>query len=214
MFLLSVVPVLGIFAMATLYVISGFKDIKKLDTISNAVVYSTKVSEVVHNLQKERGSSAGFISSKGIKFTDELRGIRKDTDQSMAQLDSYYKSLDRSEYSGDFLQKIDKAINNLSKLKDIREKVDSLSVAVSVPVDYYTATNGDFLNSIEEITKMSQNAEVNNNINAFVNFLYSKERAGLERAVLSSTFSADNFANGFYERFIGLLNAQDIYVKV
>ncbi len=213
MFLLSVVPVLGIFAMATLYVISGFKDIKKLDTISNAVVYSTKVSEVVHNLQKERGSSAGFISSKGAKFADELRGIRKDTDQSMAQLDSYYKSLDRSEYSGDFLQKIDKAINNLSKLKDIREKVDSLSVAVSVPVDYYTATNGDFLNSIEEITKMSQNAEVNNNINAFVNFLYSKERAGLERAVLSSTFSADNFANGFYERFIGLLNAQDIYMS-
>lgn len=213
MFLLSVVPILAMSVSLVVYAISGYKEVKNLDAISSVISYATKASELVHNLQKERGSSAGFISSKGEKFSKELEAIRKDTDTALATLTHYYNTLDKSAINDELNAKISKAMGDLSKLSEIRSGVGSLSVAVGVPVEYYTTTNGDFLLSIEEIIKMSSNAKINNKINAFVNFLYSKERAGLERAVLSSTFSADVFTSGFYERFIGLLNAQDTYMS-
>ncbi len=213
MFLLSVVPIVTIFFIMAAYANGSYKQSKNLQNIADAVVYATKASELVHNLQKERGASAGFVSSKGVKFEKELGVIKGDTNIALASLQQNYQSLLHKGIDPDMMSKIQKAMDDLTKLEEIRSSVANLSIAVGVSVDYYSSTNKDFLESIENITKMSTNAAINNKINAFVNFLYSKERAGLERAVLSSTFSADAFANGFYEKYIGLLNAQDIYMS-
>jgi methyl-accepting chemotaxis protein len=44
------------------------------------------------------------------------------------------------------------------------------------------------------------------------NFLKSKERAGIERAVLSGTFGANKWKEGFYAKFITLLAEQSSYL--
>ncbi|MCK9472371.1 nitrate- and nitrite sensing domain-containing protein [Sulfurimonas sp.] len=212
MALIVTVPITVLLILFGMGSYKSYKEVKTLNHIQEMVGFAQKSSSLVHNLQKERGASAGVISSKGAKFSSELSSIRKDTDQTLADLQSYYSSMALDAYSQELKSKMANALQNLKKLKGIREQVDSLSVAVSIPVVYYTKTNNDFIASIEEIAKMSSNAQMNNLINAFVNLLASKERAGLERAVLSSTFSGDKFAPGFYERFIGLLNAQEIFM--
>lgn len=212
MALMVFVPIVAILISLGIDSYKSYEEVKTLKQIQEMVGFSQKSSLLVHNLQKERGSSAGFISSKGANFSSELSIIRKDTDQTLAQLQTYHSSMKIDTYSQDLKSKIQNAMQNLQKLQSIREQVNSLSVAVGIPVSYYTKTNNDFIASIEEIAKMSSNAQMNNLVSAFVNFLASKERAGLERAVLSSTFSGDKFAPGFYEKFIGLLNAQDIFM--
>lgn len=214
MALMVVVPVFVIFITLGISSYDNYKKVQNLKSISLMVSYATKASELVHNLQKERGSSAGFISSKGAKFSTELQAIRKDTDKALADVTKNYKEeLHVDALSKDLQAKIAKAFESLSKIQTIRSEVDSLGVAVGVPVGYYTNLNNDFIASIEEMVKMSSNAEMNNLINAFVNFLSAKERSGIERAVLSSTFSQDAFAPGFYEKFIGLLNGQEIFTN-
>jgi len=213
MALIVVVPIFVIAISLGTDSYRSYKEVKVLKHIEEMVGYSKKSSALVHNLQKERGASAGFISSKGEKFSSELQGIRKDTDKTLAELNEYYKTMEVAFYAQSLRSKMSKSFDMLLKLQEIRGQVDGLSVAVAVPVGYYTALNGSFINSIEEVAKMSSNADMNNAINAFVNFLSSKERSGIERAVLSSTFSRDNFAPGFYEKFIGLLNAQEIFMN-
>ncbi|MDD5373125.1 MAG: nitrate- and nitrite sensing domain-containing protein [Sulfurimonas sp.] len=214
MALMVFVPVIVIFITLGISSYKNYQEVQALKSISLMVSFATKASELVHNLQKERGASAGFISSKGAKFSSELQAIRKDTDKALAEAAKNYKEdLDVGHLSKDLQAKIAKAFDSLSKIGSIRSGVDSLGVAVSVPVSYYTDLNNDFIISIEEMVKMSSNAEMNNLINAFVNFLSAKERSGIERAVLSSTFSQDKFAPGFYEKFIGLLNGQEIFTN-
>ncbi len=53
-----------------------------------------------------------------------------------------------------------------------------MSVAVDIPVSYYTKVNNAFIDSIEEIAKMSSNAQMNNLINAFVSFFSFKRESG------------------------------------
>ncbi len=213
MAILVIVPVVVILFSLIIETGNRYKELRELDRLEDVISYSTRVSELVHNLQKERGSSAGFIGSKGTKFKDELTAIKKDSDAAKAELERFYASLDLNSLPASLKSSMQQAISNLTKLSEIRSGVSSLSVEVDTPVNYYTSTIAQFLVSIEEILKVSSNAKVNNSLNAFVNFLYSKERAGLERAVLSSTFSRDNFAKGFYERFIGLLSAQDTFMS-
>ena len=213
MALIVVVPILVIAVSLGMDSYRSYKEVKVLAHIEEMVGYAQKSSALVHNLQKERGASAGFISSKGTKFSSELASIRKDTDKTLAELKEYHSSMEINYYAQSLRSKMAKSFDLLLKLQEIRGQVDAMSVAVAVPVKYYTALNGSFINSIEEIAKMSSNADMNNAINAFVNFLSSKERSGIERAVISSTFSRDNFAPGFYEKFIGLINAQEIFMN-
>lgn len=212
MVLIVIVPIVVILISLGVSSYKNYLEVKTLSQIQEMIGFAQKSSLLVHNLQKERGASAGFISSKGAKFSKELSGIRKDTDQTLIELQSYYASMKLDAYSHDLKSKIHNAVQNLQKLQSVREQVSSLSVEVGVPVAYYTKTNNDFIFSIQEIAKMSSNAHMNNLISAFVNFLASKERAGLERAVLSSTFSGNKFASGFYEKFIALLSEQKTFM--
>ena len=213
MALIVIVPVLVIAISLGMDSYRSYKEVKVLEHIEEMVGYAQKSSALVHNLQKERGASAGFVSSKGAKFSSELSSIRKDTDKTLSELKEYYNSMEIDYYAQSLRSKMAKSFDLLLRLQEIRGQVDALSVAVAIPVKYYTTLNGSFINSIEEIAKMSSNADMNNAINAFVNFLSSKERSGIERAVISSTFSRDSFAPGFYEKFIGLINAQEIFMN-
>ncbi|MBE0515009.1 nitrate- and nitrite sensing domain-containing protein, partial [Sulfurimonas sp.] len=213
MALMVVVPVLVILLWLTTDSFNSYKEVKALEKISELVLFSQKSSSLVHNLQKERGASAGFISSNGAKFSSELLSIRKDTDETLLELKRFYSLISLDEYSQSMRTKMQKAVDALTKIGEIRKSVDTLSVAVSVPVSYYSSLNEAFISAIEEIIKMSDNAQTNNEINAFVNFLSAKERAGIERAVLSSTFSRDSFAPGFHNKFIGLLSEQNSFTK-
>lgn len=213
MALMIVIPVIVILGSLGMDSYRSYKEVILLKQIEEMVGYTQKSSALVHNLQKERGASAGFISSKGAKFSSELQGIRKDTDKAILELENYNKFMNLEKYPQSLRLKISNAANNLSKISDIRSQTDSLIISVSIPVSYYTSTNDNFIKSIEEIAKMSANASMNNAINSFVNFLSSKERVGIERAVLSSTFSGDVFAPGFYEKFIGLLSEQKTFME-
>jgi CHASE3 domain sensor protein len=49
----------------------------------------TATSQLVHELQKERGMSAGFIGSKGSKFASEIRNQRAMTDKELNNLEGF-----------------------------------------------------------------------------------------------------------------------------
>lgn len=213
MALMVVVPTVVILISLGMDSYRNYKEVKTLEDIQEMVEFSIKSSALVHNLQKERGASAGFISSKGSKFSSDLTTIRKDTDKTVTELNEFYGTMKKDHLVESLLTKMSKSLDNLQKLQEIRNGVNSLNVEVGVPVGYYTSINSDFINSIEEIAKMSTNTRMNNSINAFVNFLSSKERAGLERAVLSSTFSKDNFADGSHEKLIGILSEQKTFLN-
>ncbi|MDV7396223.1 nitrate- and nitrite sensing domain-containing protein, partial [Arthrospira platensis SPKY1] len=55
---------------------------------------SVQINAVVHELQKERGLSAGFIGSRGGRFRDELGTQHQDTDKARAALDAWLASDD------------------------------------------------------------------------------------------------------------------------
>ncbi len=66
--------------------------------ISRRIVMAPMISAVVHEMQKERGLSAGFISSKGSKFCQELPAQRKAPDDEQAAQAETLKSFDAASF--------------------------------------------------------------------------------------------------------------------
>ena len=151
------------------------------------VELSVKLSNVVHELQKERGASAGFLSSKGTKFNNTLLNQKKETDEKL-HLFQEYLSLHENQYT-----QIAKQNVNFSKLNDMRSQVSAISTETKTAVAYYTNLNKSALDTIAEFSTIAKEKNIRNMLNSFILFISAKERAGIERAILSGTFAKNKF---------------------
>ncbi|MFT5660820.1 MAG: methyl-accepting chemotaxis protein [Sulfurimonas sp.] len=211
--LMVFIPALVISILLGIQTYKSSSHLDELQKIEQATILASKISAMVHNTQKERGASAGFVGSKGKKFIDTLPNIRKDTDATKAEMESFYKSMDFTLYPKEMQKQMDDAMHRLSQLSSKRSNISSLNFNVPQTVAYYTPLNGSFLDTIAYIAKMSSDKQMTTSLTAFTNYLYSKERAGVERAVMTGTFAKDSFPTGFYAKFVKLMSQQETYMK-
>jgi len=212
--MIIIIPLLG-FLFFSIWGIfdkmSTYKEMVVLEDLSN---FSLKISTLVHETQKERGRTAGFLGSKGSKFVNELAKQRSDTDQKIIVINDFINDFKQNNSDGKLNSLLSDAINRLEKIKTKRSEISVLNISTVEAIKYYTDMNSSFLNIIGYLSKLSSDANISGRIFAYYNFLQSKERAGIERAILSNTFAADKFAPGMYEKLISLIAKQDTFLSI
>jgi len=212
---LNLVNVLVVVFSLIIILLTIFKASSERTIITQAKelnILSIKLSLLIHETQKERGASAGFLGSKGTKFTEILPKQRVLTTAKNSELTAYINTLDLSSFPQTLQQEISAFKADMSKVDTIRGKVDSLSISVKDEVTYYTKMNAKILRIVSLTAKLADTQELVKSLDAYTNFLKSKERAGIERAVLSGTFAADKFGNGMFAKLITLIAEQNAYM--
>ena len=175
-------------------------------------VLSQKLSLLIHETQKERGASAGYTGSKGTKFTEILPKQRILTTKRNAELNEYISTLDLSEFPEELQREISAFKADMSKVEQVRSNITALNMSVKNLVAYYTNMNAKILNIVALTAKLADTQELVKALDNYTNFLKSKERAGIERAVLSGTFAADKFAEGMFAKWITLVAEQNAFL--
>ena len=94
MIMMVFMPAIVIFVLLSIIGNKNYEQGKELENIEQATILATKISAMVHNTQKERGASAGFVGSGGKKFIDTMPSIRKDTDKTRVEMEAFYNSMD------------------------------------------------------------------------------------------------------------------------
>ncbi len=175
-------------------------------------VLSQKLSLLIHETQKERGASAGYLSSHGKKFANILPKQRKLTDARYSDLKAYLSTLTLSQYPSKLQNSIRLVVSGLNRLNSIRAEVTGFKITVKNEIKYYSGVNKNILDVVSLTAKLANTPALVKALSAYTNFLKSEERAGIERAVLSATFASDKFGSGMYAKFIALLAQQNAYI--
>jgi methyl-accepting chemotaxis protein len=209
--LIMLIPLTVVILLDAKLAYDSFSDSRNLKSLDKVVELSTKIGALVHETQKERGMTAGFLGSKGEKFKTELPNQRVDTDGKISELNNFLASFDKNAYNQDFLENLNSGLKKLEDLSNIRNNVNNLSINAPVAIGYYTEMNRLLLNVIGVITKLSNNAEISQKLVSYMNFLLSKERAGLERAVGTNTFAKNAFDLELKTKFYTLVAEQNAY---
>ncbi len=71
-FALLLFPLLGFLVMGISAILSAITTNSEMQELTQYTKLSSVYSELVHELQKERGMTAGFLGSKGKKFISKL----------------------------------------------------------------------------------------------------------------------------------------------
>ena len=209
------VPVtLALIFLANRQIVQSYHAKETASDITQFVELSAINSRLVHELQKERGMSAGYLGSKGSNFAAELKAQYQATDQRFREFDNYLASNKLALQAFPELWNIvDRANARLAGLSNMRKQIQSLSAPLNTALSFYTSANADLLSIPGQAVQISEVADISRSLAAYYEFLQGKERAGIERAVLSNTFGAGAFSDGMFRKFVTLVSEQNSYLN-
>ena len=164
--------------------------------VRDGINNSSTLSTLVHELQRERGQSAGYIGASGNAFQDTIGQRRNATDMA-------FKAL--MESAPDF-----QAQPLHQKIRDMRLRVDQLTVPVGDMAKVYTQVITTLIHEIEATLSLSQQRSLNDQTRSLLALIRAKEAAGVERAMGANGFSSGGFQPPIYRRFLSLRAEQNL----
>lgn len=208
-------PVLGMLAYGGVMLRTALNDLGAAKTSNTAVEFAVAASHLIHEQQKERGLSAGFLASKGEKFRAELAAQRRLTDTQLEQARVLSKQAEESS------SEIDAAISaparntqdKAAALSGLRQKIDALAVQPSESFNGYTEMIESGIEVIGAVARTANDAELAQEAAAYLMLVNAKEYAGRERATLNGVFASGSFDLAAYRRFVGIVASQDSFIR-
>ena len=206
-------PILAVLLMGGLVISQQLQTVRQADQLQALSHFSSRISDLVHELQKERGMSALFIGSRGQQMGTELQAQRRDTDGQIAIVQDTLKALSLSDYSAGIRQSVENGLSGLSELAAKRADVSGLRIVGPDSFRFYTSLITNLLAVPQESVKVSDSPAVTANLLAYFNFLAAKERAGQERATGSAGFASGQFAPAQYRTLLTILAEQAAFLS-
>lgn len=179
----------------------------EMQSLSLIVDSGTYISAVVHEMQIERGLTAGFLASKGEKNRDAVMAQRTKVDEAFKRLHAisfhYLPNAQTTELKA--------LISAKETLDSKRQAALNLSVSAAEWISFYNGVikHGiDFMNnsvSVADIARTSQALRI---------LMTAKELAGQERATGNAGFAAGKFADAnALQKFIALGSQRKILLE-
>ncbi len=212
---LSLVPlVIGLVVLSLVIVSGRYQQMTELGKIRGLTEVAGSIGATVHELQKERGASAGFIGSRGTQFGSQLVAQRKLSDQKITALGDEISKIDYSLYDPKLKTDIAAFSSLLAQISELRTNVDGIKIVLGETVGYYSNVISRMLSVVNLMGGLSEDADILRVIASYNNFMQAKERAGLERATGAGGFGMGKFDPPLYRRFVELITMQTTYLAV
>ncbi|HET7776532.1 MAG TPA: EAL domain-containing protein, partial [Azospira sp.] len=152
---------------------------------------SIEISQLVHELQKERGLSSGFIASAGQRFGTALEAQYYLTDSAMERL---YEVQQRAPAAAAPLAgALGQALESFRSISRLRSGIGGLRLSREAAVDRYTELISPLFEHLLTTMSVGRVGWIYRQQMAFIFFLQTKEMAGQERALLTAMLSSHDF---------------------
>ena len=169
-------------------VISNYRTMVESTGIMAVSEVAIATSDLAHELQKERGLSAGYLGAKGQKFATEIESQRKLTDERVAALQNI-RSTHVANLPESFASQLNEAARFGQKLTQHRSQINAQNLSGAESFDYYTQFIDLNFGAVARVAPLLADATIARRFIAYYDFILSKEYAGRERALINGSFS-------------------------
>ena len=199
--LACLVPLLGLAIFAGSAVIDAGQKAAAARDVLAAAELAEKTSLAVHELQRERGMSVGFVGSKGKDFAGDLLVQRKASD---GRIDALRSASLVTAHTGTLGGRLNAAGAELSALEKLRRDVDALALPGGQAAAAYTKIIASLIVTIEAIGELAQDSAIAGTLSVYTAGIRGKELAGQERASGARGFAAGRFGACDLRGFVAL----------
>jgi len=195
-------PAVGMLYFSSGYVyekISKYQNTKYLEKI---VEYVKTSSNLISELQRERGLSIAFLSKNSSFFQNKLKKQRLRSDNAFKQ---FVSLLSNNSYIELYDEKnIKNILDNYSNIGIYRKKIDKKDISIFDVLDFYSKIVTNLIESTDILKAQFINESFFNLIICFHDLLKLTEVSGKERAIISYILEIDNLTPKLSNMLLGL----------
>ena len=205
--LLLILPMATFLFLVSIEGVDSLKDVAELKYVERSIIVSLSAGELMHEAQKERGYTAGYLGSKGKKFAAELTEQVKKTDSAYKLFTAALAEANRQE-NNSFGPMFSFALTKFADLTDARAAVKDTRIDALQAIAIYNNSINEFINAIADLNEHSHKA-----LTSMLQLIHGMEIAGQERATLNAAFSAGTFNKQLYRDWLYRVSAQNTYLR-
>lgn len=191
--------------------IDRYQQTRQSNAVTEQMTVLVKAVDLVHELQKERGLSAGFLNSQMADLPAELSQQRSLVDQQLQLFLQQLKQGQQSFQSAEQLTLLQNIETKLGGLSQSRAEVSSKSLTAAVMIRYYSELNQQLLSIAQSVLKFNTDMQLNGPLNSLYSWSEAKERAGLERAQLNAALTKGSFTAETYISYLSNIAQQQLF---
>lgn len=213
LFLLVSIPALALMYVASAKLLELYGTARSMQTVVEVVELAEVTGGLIHELQKERGFSAGFTASKGAVFADDVRAQRQSSRLSDEKLRKKLTAFMTISPTTSMREVYSTSISKLDALSGLHQQIDAFSVAPTAVIASYTALIGELQKALGTALDYCNDANLYGQSLNMTTFVSAKEFAGQERATLNAALSAKRFSPDIFQQWIRRVALQEELLK-
>lgn len=217
--LLLVVPLIALIAVAGVGVVDAWSTASGASRLSALSQLSVRISDFVHEAQRERGFSAVLLSAHefdhgSAQHRDELVTQRAKTDLRLVEVTEALAEVHDRALTGQQLDDARRAQLLASGIGALRRRIDNHAISSGASLDTYTVLIAAWLDVITDIKDLSRDGELSNLLFAYESFLQAKERTALIRGTVGAALEGGTFNGDVYRDFLLLRDQERVLLQM
>lgn len=206
--LIALVPLLALTMVTARWCFETWSGLTTARGIVPFVELTRRASDLVHELQRERGSSVGMITARGqADTTAQVLQQRTRTDEVLARFEAT-KVADFGRMSDRLRDQLREVHHHIHGIAEIRHAVDRLEATAPKVLATYTGGVRALVGIVADLIQEVDGQTTISQLSAYRSLMIAKELAGLERATGNNIIRAGAAEIGRYRSFAELIARQ------
>ncbi|MEH0835320.1 nitrate- and nitrite sensing domain-containing protein [Pectobacterium cacticida] len=172
-----------------------------------------KISQLVHLLQRERGTSNLFLCSKGRFFTDELALRENDVQAAQAHLMAHLLELEKMTaelpQASRLFSRVASVVYALGLLPALRLQIRQRRLPQPQAMTFFNDIIRNLLALVFEVSDTAADPEISRALIAMFSFMQGKELAGQERAIGAAAYATGSVDEEIRQKLLDLIERQE-----
>ena len=189
-------------------------ELKKDTAIAAVVEAAPIIANVVHELQRERGLTVGYIDSREESLATAMRNQRPQTDKALAVWDQRAAEYEKSYPGTKFANNLDIAKKRLAELPKMRSAIDGSTTDSQKVMEVMVSAVAGLLNVVDAIDDMTENGQIIHQADAMVTLMRRKEYSAQGRGWGMIGFGSGQFIPQIYQAFMRSQNLADAFATI
>jgi signal transduction histidine kinase len=208
--LVTIIPILGLLYLSFNIINTSNNDKNNLLKVDKYLNYTVQASNLIHQLQIERGMNSGFLQSNGKKFQKEILLQRDRSDQAYIKLNKYitHNQIENKANILDLLMYFKKDSITL-----YRVRLDNLKTNSYENVKLYSERISQIINTINYLQTLNKSKSLSQYALSYISLIHAKENAGQERAIINSIIVSKKLLTKDIQTIFILSTSQKNYIN-
>ncbi|MBF0189823.1 MAG: nitrate- and nitrite sensing domain-containing protein [Magnetococcales bacterium] len=212
--LILLFPMVAVFVFIVSGIVEKTAQLNSMKRMEQIVNLAVSISGCVHEIQKERGMTAGYLGSQGRQFKSDLLAQRIEVNNRIQSFEALSAEIIARKMGPETMSYLVSAMDDYDRLHGVRQQVDRFELTSHDSILFYTKMNADFLRIIRTLSDISPTAGIAAMTYNYNTFLLGKELSGVERAIIASTLSSRQIEPRMYRQFKEVISEQEILFRI